>query len=551
MTSEPQLLEASFEDEFGIRADWRPLEFETAVDMLFATQPAFPSRQIRLHDWQKEMLALICAPVFTREDPLQLALVAANGSGKDAYVVGPFAAWHMVSKIRSHCYVTSASFGQLDTQTDPSIRRCCEAINRLYPGAIKINKFKYTCRLTGSSVLLRATDEPGRLEGEHPYSDYPNAEFAVIANEAKTVTDPMFDALTRCNLFNRWLEVSTPGAAQGTFYKDYRRATKYPEPFEVGKTRWYARTISAYDCPHISAKSIEDDKMKYGESSLFFRSKILAQFTELGENIIISSEMIEKCLAPKSEVKLPKLGVTAGVDLSGGGDEITLYLVDGNRIAEFEALFGQSDGIEIAAAVMVVLNKWKHEYGLRDENISIDDGGLGSIIIDIMRRSGLFPVRVLNQAPAILKDAYGNAGAEMYFNVKRIFEEGLFILDEVKHFKLIDQLRGRRQKLVDGKKQYLESKKDMRARGVHSPDHADAFVLACRKIRVTDLLGTDAAKSDLVNPRPKGYTPAELQEFFERGEMPPVEQKPVPGSGFFSNLARVVKHSNAFGKTKY
>ena len=552
MTTEVTLNEDSFEDAYGHKSDWKALEFPTAVEMLFATQPAFPRKQIRLHDWQLEDLVFVCSPVFTIDDPLRYVLVAANGSGKDAYVVGPFAAWHMIAKVRSHCYITSASFGQLDTQTDPSIRRCCEAINRIYPGAIKINRFKYTSRLTGSSILLRATDEPGRLEGEHPHADVPGSEFAVIANEAKSVTDPMFDALNRCNGFNRWIEVSTPGAASGNFYNDYRRSVKHPAPYIVGTTTWYSRRITAYDCPHISRKVIEDDKLKYGESSMYFRSKVKAEFTELGENIIITSETMEKCFASKSEKKLPDLGVTVGGDLSQGGDEIVLIAVEANHIKDYETVYGLTDGVKIGQAVASVLKRWKEAYGVIDENISLDDGGSGHTIIDIIRRNGILPVRVLNQSAAILKDAYGNRGAEMYFNVKRIFEEGEFILDEIKHAKLIDQLRSRRQKVRDGAKLYLESKKDIRSRGGTSPDHADAFVLACRKIRVGALLGTEDASDKEKSPaHPTGYTESELREMMMNGEMPPQEHKPAPAGGYFSSLARIIKHSSNFGRSKY
>src|SRR5690606_11698247 len=92
-------------------------------------------------------------------------------------------------------------------------------------------------------------------------------------------------------------------------------------------------------------------------------------------------------------------------------------------------------------------------------------------------RRGWHINRVLNQSAAINKKNYGNKGAENWYRVKRIFEEGFFDVRSVSSITQ-EQLYNRRYKqALTGQRIFLESKKEAKANGRPSPDRADALIL--------------------------------------------------------------------------
>ncbi len=150
----------------------------------------------------------------------------------------------------------------------------------------EIVEFLITCNDTGSEIKCFVTDDPGKAEGRHPF-DEPGAEMAVIINEAKSITDEMFQAFSRFTGYNYWLEISSPGKNSGHFFKRCTKAKyTFPDKLEIGEFYW--RRVTAFDCPHLLGKHIEHLKDEHGEQSLIYRSQVLAEFTSLYPSIIRS-----------------------------------------------------------------------------------------------------------------------------------------------------------------------------------------------------------------------------------------------------------------------
>lgn len=529
-TPKPSIITDTSESEEEIKRilagehtkDYQPMEFEDAHELLKVFHPAVRTGDIQLYDHQIDNLKFVCHPTaFTRENPLQFILCASNGSGKDAFFIAPFAIWHAVTKIRSRCIITSASHNQLKNQTEPGIRVIAQEINKFFgESVLVIKQFHIISKITGSEILMFVTDESGLAEGFHPYSDIKNAEMALVMNEAKTIPEIIFEGLRRCNGFNRWLEVSSPGKMSGHMYNHWKRATTYPLKYKLGKTNWYGRKITSYDCAHIAKSIIEDDRISYGESSPLFRSMHMADFTDLSENPVIPGELIERMIDADVEHIKGKMGSCAGVDLAFGGEDATVgYCIDGNKILDRFEIKGLTDTIEIEKRVRMYLNTWKSQYVLKDENVKVDHGNAGRSIIDMLRRNGWAGViAVLNQSSAFNPKAYANRGTEMYFILKRLIEEKVFSLPS-KYSQLIDQLRSRRyreSRHIRGAL-VIEPKKEARANGRPSPNDADALVLAISSYSVEDYV------TAVVNSKPKEveatrYTLGEVARLVEDGE---------------------------------
>lgn len=438
-------------------------------------------KPMALHPWQLDASKELCNPVKkpTSQHPLKYALVASNGSGKDQFVIAPFAIFFIGSKIRSRVILTSSSGTQLTSQTENYIKDLALKINETAGEEVfRVRQRYIKCRWTGSEIRMFATDEEGKAEGYHPLD--PGAEMCIIVNEGKSVTEEIHKALKRCSGFNYWLEVSSPGEPKGFLYHAF--------------TTWsLARRVTSYDCPHISISEIEDDKVLYGESSAYFRSKHLALFTSIGGNTIIPLEIINRLLENPPSFKLvgAKWVKRIGIDLSAGRDELCFSESTGNK-QTFELTWKETD-TTISADKIISLLKQRgipKDY----EFIFADDGGVGHAIIDMLVKRGWNIKRIHNQSPAINKRQFGNRGAEAYDRVKRLFEESLFDPTGMSE-KCIAQLTNRKIKeKLEGAKVFLQSKKDAKAHGFESPDRADAFILSLTGLSIEDFL--ESAKTE-------------------------------------------------------
>ena len=468
------------------------LDFVSPYEMLLYADSSIRSGYIELHPWQIETQYFLASKnVFTKKTPLKYILRAANGSGKDAYVIAPFAVWFICSKIRTRVIITSSSKAQLKLQSEAYIRAICLLLNvQLAQDGVTDNAFiiqrnHIVCTLTGSEIILFATNEGGKAEGYHPFPDCPTQELAIIINEAKSIDQNIFDHLGRCT-YSHWLEISSPGIPSGHMYTMYCMARAWEDGCIPGTP--FTRKITSYDCKHIDPQKIEQDKLELGELSPVFRSKHLAEFTTEGESVVFGGDLVDAVWNLRTSIKeIPVTdgyhGNRAGLDLSGGGDEQVLTVIR-NNVVLVQEIYKMHDTDEL---VNILIQRFK-EHSLKEEYIHVDDGGIGQAILDNFNGKGWALHRVLNQSSPVNNKYYGNRGAELWYNMKRLFEAKLikFCISDTDR-KLRQQLTSRyyTQHAATGKL-VLEAKKDARSNGHPSPDRGDSLCLAFAGLNIFD-----------------------------------------------------------------
>lgn len=482
-----------------LEAEYRALEFKNGAELIAFFDKAIREQVVILHQWQVEENENFASAEANSQHPFKYALCAANGSGKDAFVIAPFVIWFALCNVRSLCVITSSSGVQLSAQTENYIKRLATLVNSYFGTEIfRIRQRYIVCRLSGSEIRLFATDEAGKAEGYHPLE--PNAKMAIIVNEAKSIDPDIISALRRCTGFTHWIYVSTPGAPSGDFHK-------------ACETWPHFRRVDYYDCPHLSQDEFEADKKDLGEHSPLFRSKWLALFTSIGENIVIPREIVNPLIANPPKRNYQWWPLRIGLDLAAGGDENTMHLWQGNTKLK-EYYFREHDTTVAAQKINDKLEEWEipktHEY------IFADDGGIGRAIIDMLRSDtyGWNINRVLNNGAPKRKKEFGNRGAELWFKLKRFIELKYLRLDNVDE-KCIQQLCDRRFRQPQDNRLFLQPKSEARAEGRQSPDRADALVLAFTDVSVSDF---DVDNSELEDKKPTRVNADQLKDAVEAEE---------------------------------
>ena len=457
--------------------EYKALEF---ADPLVFARTLYPN--IDLYPWQQETLLQLDNTDASAAEPLYYSLVAANGSGKDMIVIAVFVAYMLVKYPRTKIVATSASFNQLNSQSWPYIREAAKLINKLV-GA-QIMEYVQTptptvhCKESGSEAVLFVTDTPKRAEGHHPYPDVRNGKLIIIVNEAKSVPDEIMQALDRCTGFTHYIKVSSPAGRSGRFYRDCARedAVHYPNNLILG--REYFRRITAYDCPHIPESHIKRKADELGESSPWFKSSVLAEFTDVDANVIIAEErVLNSYKTPKPKI-VPEDGPRwlIGLDIAMGGDETVLATFRGNYQQDMYCFREHRSEMIIEK----LITRLESHGIVRDDKetyqLNADDGGVGKAIIDRLVEKGWRINRIHNQSAPDSGATFGNLGFQSYYNFSRILDN-IKLLDD---YKLKTQLSSRYFEERNRGKLYLEEKKKARTRCGASPDRADAVVLAFR-----------------------------------------------------------------------
>ena len=454
------------------------LDFKDPYEMLLFLDDALLEQRVKLHDWQVQFM-LDFALEWASERAFQAVVRAANGSGKDKYIIAACYVWFLMKYPESVAIVTSASGTQLDRQTNTYIKQICESANRVIGQDVwKINYRHYEYLPTNSTGESFVTDESGRAEGWHP--KVVGGKLAIFTSESKSITDDIFVALARCTGFTHRVDVSSPGIQTGHFYNVCQPALStnrkdITSPKDTDK--WIQYHVTAYDCSHLSRSYIESLKntMPGGETGAAFKSCVLAEFGDTDGLTVISYIHIWRACkdVSKNIGWLKEDHNTGGLDLSAGGDETVLSVRNGNRLLKVIPFrFNNTTDTEA-----FLVEKFK-ENGLdhAEAYIFSDAGGLGKPIIDHLRSKGWSNIRyVLNQAKAYDYRVYGNRGTEMWFNFAKFLELGeIWLVDDVR---LTNQLATRYYRILDGKTHKLESKLQARASGRPSPDRADSVVL--------------------------------------------------------------------------
>lgn len=215
---------------------------------------------------------------------------------------------------------------------------------------------------------------------------------------------------------------------------------------------------------------------EYGEDSPVFKSRILGEFAwDMGFTIIRPEDIAigeDTEIVPSLDTR-PRLGVD--FSRSKAGDKNTVYLYHDGKLRFVDA-WNEPNALRTAEIVHALAL----EHGVYE--IRGDGQGLGGPILDYISEFSQGKYNVVSidssfRSPDLVK--WYNWRAYMYWFLQQQLSKGLLDLDGSDE-KLVEQLQAVEiKKRLSGRDNLLlESKEEMRKRGVGSPDYADAAVYA-------------------------------------------------------------------------
>lgn len=415
-------------------------------------------------DWQIDLLKRVRDGLLTYTEAIQEAVASGHGIGKSAMVAW-LILWAMSTFENTRGIVTANTALQLMTKTWPEL-------NKWYNLFIAKHWFILTATAIYSSNP--SYEKTWRIDAV-PWSrnkEIQTEAFAglhnlgkriiVIFDEASAIPDKISEvtegALTDSDTEILWFKFGNPTRNVGRFHACFHKL----------KNRWHHTQIDSRTVRISNKVQIKKWGEDYGDTSDFFKVRVKGEFPNASANQFIGADLIEaargKHLRPDQYNFAP---VILALDPSWTGeDEWVLTKRQGLASTILAKGIKNDDDNVLAGAVARAEDEFEAD----------------AVFIDLGYGTGIYSAgkamgrkwTLVSFAAASDDLGYLNKRAEMWKLMKMWLKEGGAIPDDAQ---LAEEMAGPEAfSRLDGKIQ-LESKEDMKARGVSSPNRADSLAL--------------------------------------------------------------------------
>jgi hypothetical protein len=442
-------------------------QFEPAPFAHWQTDPAGWARErLGVHLWsrQAEILDSLVANKRT-------AARSAHDVGK-SFVAGVAASWWIDVHPPGEAFVvsTAPTYAQVHAILWEEIRKQHRAGD--LPGRV----LQSDVWKLGDDTIVGWGRKPADTD-EHGFQGIHRRYVLVIIDEACGVPEQLWTAVEAIttNADCRILAIGNPDDP----------ATEFGRVCKPG-SGWSVIGISAFDSPNFTGETVpelikpllldpewvEDKRLRWGEDSPRYQSKVLGQFPDIGVDTLILPSWIE---AAQQRELTPYGPATLGVDVARFGTDRTIIGKAFGQVFRIVGDYAKQATTDTTGRVLAIAKDEPLEA------IKVDGVGVGGGVVDMLAATGVPVIDMQSGRAALDSERFKNARAEWWWGLRQRFEAGDVDLDPHDD-ELAAQLGAIKYKFTARGQVQIESKDDMRKRGMPSPDRADAMMLAYGRV---------------------------------------------------------------------
>jgi len=406
--------------------------------------------------WQIEFLEAV------RDGHRRISIRSGHGVGKSTGASWAML-WYFLTRYPVKVVVTAPTSAQLYDALFAEVKRWVKELQPAVQDLIEMKAERIELKSSPTEAFISArtsrAEQPEALQGIHA------ANVMLIADEASGIPEQVFEAAAGSMSGHEATTIllGNPVRSSGFFYETHNRLSG----------EWWTRKVSCVDSPRVSDAYINEMKSRYGEESNAYRIRVLGEFPLSDDNTVIGMELVEAAIH-RDVAASPTAPVVWGVDVARfGTDASALCKRKGNTILEPVRKWRNLDLMQLTGAIKAEYDALEAKE--RPMEILVDSIGLGAGVVDRLRELNL-PARGINvsESPA-LGNTYRNLRAELWYKAKQWLEKRDCKMP--KDEQLTAELVTVRYTFTSNGKIQIESKDEIRKRGLGSPDLADAFVL--------------------------------------------------------------------------
>lgn len=391
----------------------------------------------------------------------RISIRSGHGTGKSTFMAW-CVLWFLSSRFPAKVPCTAPTSHQLEDVLWSEIAKWHRALAQRMPALASrfdwsAGAFKLKDAPNESFAVARTSrpENPEALQGFH------SENIMFLIDEASGVVDEVFQVAEGALSTDGALVVmaANPTRMSGYFYDSHHKM----------RERWAALHWNGEDSPMVSKEYIADMKFKYGEESSIYKIRVRGDFAGNPDGVI-PLDLIEAAIG--RDVK-PFGPYRWGLDVARfGEDRSALCMRRSNAMDAVIESWRGKDTMQTAGYVKLKYDEAKE----KPEAICVDVIGLGAGVVDRMLELDL-PVLAVNVAEsASANNKYNRLRDELWFKAREWFAARNVRM--TRDDSLIAELTLPNYKITSAGKIKVESKDELKARGVTSPDIADAFCLS-------------------------------------------------------------------------
>jgi len=257
-----------------------------------------------------------------------------------------------------------------------------------------------------------------------------------------------------------WFVFGNPTRGSGAFFDCFHRQ----------KHRWNTAKIDSRMAKMTNKAKIKEWIDDYGEDSDFVRVRVRGEFPRSGSCQFIATDIVSAAMDRVVEEEVYKrLPIMLGVDPARFGEDSTVFTLRQGRKVWPQQVFRGYDTMQVAQQAIETFRHRQADYCF------VDGNGLGAGVVDRMRQLGYPVIDVQAGAGATDRARYKNKRAEMWGEMRDWLRNDSPDLPFDEDLKA--QLTCVEYGFTPGDQIKLESKDDIKKRGLPSPDNADSLAL--------------------------------------------------------------------------
>ena len=428
--------------------------------------------------WQREVMDAIAS------GERRVSVRSGHGVGKSSCAAS-LILWYLLTRYPAKVVVTAPTASQLYDALFAEVKRRLKemppAISKLLEATSDRIVLKSSPTETFCSARTSSKERPESLAGVH------SENVLLIADEASGIPEEVYESAagSMSGHAATTLLLGNPTRTSGFFYRTHTDL----------KNDWWTKKVSCADSPLVSQDFIDDMARRYGPESNAFFVRVLGEFPQADDDTYIPLHLIEA--ATKRDIEeSPTAGVVWGLDVARyGRDRSALAKRKGSTLTEEIKTWRDKSTMELSG---IILNEYEATPIMdRPQEICVDVIGIGAGVVDRLQELDL-PARGINVAEsASMNQKYMRLRDELWGRAREWFEEkGCSLPDDSA---LVHELAAPRFAFTSTGKIKIESKDEMRKRGIISPDIADAFCLTFASNAIVGVHGNKYAWSGSID----------------------------------------------------
>jgi hypothetical protein len=419
-------------------------------------------------EWQAEFLSHIAS------GERKISVRSGHGTGKSTAASWAMV-WYLTTRFPCKIVVTAPTSSQLFDALFAELKSWIRNLPPYVGELFEVTSDRVVLKAAPSEAFISArtarAETPEALAGVH------SQNVLLVCDEASGIDEKVFEAASGSMSGHSATTVllGNPTRSSGLFYDTHHRV----------KADWKTMHVSCITSPRVSDEFVREMEVKYGAESNQFRVRVLGEFPLKEDNTVIPADTVQS--AQKRDIESdPDTVPIWGLDVARfGADSSVLAIRHGNAITELISWKGLSL-MELTGRVVDKYNNLIPRQ--RPTEILVDSIGLGAGVVDRLQELDL-PVRGINVGEASsMSGTYLNLRAELWFKLKDWLaaKDCKLPVDSA----LFSELVSPRYQFTSSGKMKIESKDEMRKRGLPSPDKADAICLTLASDAATATFGS-------------------------------------------------------------